>query len=190
LFNLDERVAQPSENLGNEANMVGAKLKIAILYDVWEDGKEIVEAPAEKKPKPKKTKKEKEDREEIFEALAKLGHSPFYQVLDGTPQCLQLLAKCDADLIFNLTESFAGDDTKEMNIAAYLDLIGIPYTGAGPHANFLAQDKGTAKKMFAFHGIKTPYFATSYRGRIDWHRLRRGRSQRQRTDGANGIHSR
>jgi D-alanine-D-alanine ligase len=148
--------------------MVGARLKIAILYDLWEDGKEIVEAAAEKKPKSaKKPKKEKEDREEIFEALEKLGHSPFYQVLDGTPQCLQLLAKCDADLIFNLTESFAGDDTKEMNIAAYLDLIGIPYTGAGPHANFLAQDKGTAKKMFAFHGIKTPYFATSYRGRID-----------------------
>jgi D-alanine-D-alanine ligase len=148
--------------------MAGSRLKIAILYDVWEDGKEIVEAPVEKKPKSaKKPKKEKEDREEIFESLEKLGHSPFYQVLDGTPQCLQLLAKCDADLIFNLTESFAGDDTKEMNIAAYLDLIGIPYTGAGPHANFLAQDKGTAKKMFAFHGIKTPYFATSYRGRID-----------------------
>ena len=148
--------------------MVGTRLKIAILYDLWEDPKEIVEAAAEKKPKSaKKPKKEKEDREEIFEALEKLGHSPFYQVLDGTPQCLQLLAKCDANLIFNLTESFAGDDTKEMNIAAYLDLIGIPYTGAGPHANFLAQDKGTAKKMFAFHGIKTPYFATSYRGRID-----------------------
>jgi len=148
--------------------MVGAKMKIAILYDVWEDAEEVVEAPAEKKRKPgKKTKKEKEDREEILEALEKLGHAPFYQVLDGTPQCLQSLAKCDADLIFNLTESYAGDDTKEMNIAAYLDLIGIPYTGAGPHANFLAQDKGTAKKMFAFHGIKTPYFATSYRGRID-----------------------
>jgi D-alanine-D-alanine ligase len=148
--------------------MVVAKLKIAVLYDVWEDGPEIVEPPVKKKLKSeKKTRKEKEDREEIFESLEKLGHAPFYQVLDGTPQCLQSLAKCDADLIFNLTESFAGDDTKEMNIAAYLDLIGIPYTGAGPHANFLAQDKGTAKKMFAFHGIKTPYFATSYRGRID-----------------------
>src|SRR5258708_23243163 len=48
-----------------------------------------------------------------------------------------------------------------------MDLIGLPYTGAGPHANFLAQDKATAKKMFAFHGIRTPYFATAYRGNID-----------------------
>jgi D-alanine-D-alanine ligase len=77
------------------------------------------------------------------------------------------LAKCGADLVFNLTESYAGDDTMEMNVAAYMDLIGLPYTGAGPHASFLAQDKATAKKMFAFHGIRTPYFATAYRGNID-----------------------
>jgi D-alanine-D-alanine ligase len=77
------------------------------------------------------------------------------------------LAKCGADLVFNLTESYAGDDTKEMNVAAYMDLIGLPYTGGGPHAHFLAQDKATAKKMFAFHGIRTPYFATAYRGNID-----------------------
>ena len=147
--------------------MVGTKLKIAILYDVWEDDAEVAEAPVKKKSG-KKTKKEKEDREEIFESLEKLGHAPFYQVLDGTPQCLQSPGQMRCRPYFQPgTESFAGDDTKEMNIAAYLDLIGIPYTGAGPHANFLAQDKGTAKKMFAFHGIKTPYFATSYRGRID-----------------------
>ena len=152
--------------------MTGAKLKIAVLYDVWgEDAtaQEVVEEKAAKKKKKKsrKTKTEKEDRVEIFEALEKLGHEPFYQVLDGTPQCLTSLSKCGADLVFNLTESFAGDDTKEMNVAAYMDLLGIPYTGGGPHAHFLAQDKSTAKKMFAFHGIKTPFFATSYRGRIE-----------------------
>jgi D-alanine-D-alanine ligase len=153
--------------------MSPGKLKIGILYDTW--GEE--EPPAEAVPEPKassrkrkkvrKQRREKEDREEIFEALEKLDHEPFYQVLDGTPQCLQALAKCGADLIFNLTESFAGDDTKEMNVAAYLDLLELPYTGAGPHANFLAQDKAIAKKMFAFHGIRTPYFATAYRGTIE-----------------------
>jgi len=153
--------------------MVGAKLKIAVLYDVWGEEAETLEVveekvTAKKKKKAKrKTKREKEDREEIFEALEKLGHEPFYQVLDGTPSCLTSLAKCGADLVFNLTEAFGGDDTKEMNVAAYMDLLGIPYTGGGPHAHFLAQDKATAKKMFAFHGIKTPFFATSYRGRIE-----------------------
>jgi len=152
--------------------MVSAKLKIAVLYDVWGE-----EAPTPDSVEPKtagkkkkarrKTRREKEDREEIFEALEKLGHEPFYQVLDGNLQCLSSLAKCGADLVFNLTEAFAGDDTKEMNVAAYMDLLGIRYTGGGPHAHFLAQDKATAKKMFAFHEIKTPFFATAYRGRIE-----------------------
>lgn len=140
------------------------KLKIAVLYDVW--GEE--ETPdSEKAAETGRKRKEKEDREEIFDALTKLGHEPFYHVLDGRTQSLHALAKCGADLVFNLTESYAGDDTMEMNVAAYMDLIGLPYTGAGPHASFLAQDKATAKKMFAFHGIRTPYFATAYRGNID-----------------------
>jgi len=143
---------------------MGGKLKVAVLYDVW--GEE--EAPAsEKAAESGRKRKEKEDREEIFDALTKLGHEPSYYVLDGRLQTLHGLIKCGADLVFNLTESYAGDDTKEMNVAAYMDLIGLPYTGGGPHAHFLAQDKATAKKLFAFHEIRTPYFATAYRGNID-----------------------
>src|SRR6185503_2363198 len=140
------------------------KMKIAVLYDVW--GEEEV-AESEKAAESGRKRKEKEDREEITDALTKLGHEPFYYVLDGRPQSLHGLAKCGADLVFNLTESFAGDDTKEMNVAAYMDLIGMRFTGAGPHATFLAQDKIIAKKLFAFHNIRTPFFATAYRGKID-----------------------
>jgi D-alanine-D-alanine ligase len=142
---------------------MGDPLKVAVLYDVWgeEDTSEPEATQAGRK------RKVKEDREEIFDALGKLGHEPSYYVLDGRPQSLYGLGKCGADLVFNLTESYAGDDTKEMNVAAYMDLLALPYTGAGPHAHFLAQDKATAKKMFAFHQIRTPFFATAYRGNID-----------------------
>jgi D-alanine-D-alanine ligase len=144
------------------------KLKIAILYDVW--GEEEAEAPPERKRKSRKRtrrRREKHDREEIFEALEKLGHEPSYLVLDGTDKTLSALAKSDADMFFNLTESYAGDDTKEMHVAAYLDLLGRMYTGAGPQALYLAQDKALAKKLFRFHNIRSPYFATCYRGRLD-----------------------
>lgn len=150
--------------------MSSTKLKVAILYDVWEEEPEPLPEPPPEKPKRGKRrhkKREKADREEIFDALGKLGHEPTYQVLDGAEKSLVAVARCGADLIFNLTESYAGDDTKDMNIAAYLDLLDCPYTGAGPHAMYLAQDKSLAKKIFAFHGIKTPYFATSYRGKLD-----------------------
>src|ERR1700690_1923463 len=152
--------------------MAGTKLKVTVLYDLWEDEpvevQEEVPAPRKRKgPKKRKKKPVKHDREEIFEALEKLGHEPSYYVLDGRTQSLFGLAKCGADLIFNLTEAYAGDDSKEMHVTAYLDLLEIPYTGSGPHANTLAQDKSIAKKMFAFYGIQSPYFATAYRGTID-----------------------
>ena len=152
--------------------MNGGKLKVTVLYDLWEEepAEALEEVPAPRKRKGQKKRKKKpvkQDREEIFEALEKLGHEPSYHILDGRPQSLVALAKCGADLIFNLTESYAGDDTKEMHVTAFLDMIDIPYTGAGPHAHTLAQDKSIAKKMFAFYGIQSPYFATAYRGTID-----------------------
>ena len=150
--------------------MTGSKLKITVLYDLWEENPADVpeDIPVPRKGQKKRIKKPpKHDREEIFEALEKLGHEPSYYVLDGRPQSLVGLAKCGADLIFNLTESYAGDDTKEMHVTAFLDLLDIPYTGAGPHAHILAQDKSIAKKIFAFYGIQSPYFATAFRGHID-----------------------
>ena len=150
-----------------------ANLKITILHDVWEDG------PPEPEPEPVKARRGKgkghrkrkkdplHDREEIFEALTKLGHEPSYHVLDGKNPSLLALAKCDADLIFNLTESYAGDDTRDKDIASYLELLQFPYTGSGPQALLLAQNKSIAKKIFDFHKIRTPDFATSYKGRTD-----------------------
>ena len=101
--------------------MTGTKLKVTVLYDLWEEEPVEVEeeAPPPRKRKGQKKRKKKpvkHDREEIFEALEKLGHEPSYYVLDGRPQSLLALAKCSADLIFNLTESYAGDDTKEMHV--------------------------------------------------------------------------
>jgi D-alanine-D-alanine ligase len=148
--------------------MAKENYKVVILYDAWEEEEpepEPEKASARKRRRRKK--KEKPDREEIFQALTKLGYEPTYMVLDGRIQSLAAVGRTNGDLIFNLTESYAGDDTKDMNIAAYLDLLGCEYTGAGPHALYLAQDKALAKKIFAFHGIRTPYFATSYRGKLD-----------------------
>jgi len=184
--------------------MIGAKLKIALLYDLWNEDPEAAAAKEEATPTPKlrkkvkKVKKEKTDREEIFEAIQKLGHEPSYFELDGRPQSLHALSRCDADLLFNLTESFDGDDTKEMNVVAYVDLLGLRYTGAGPHALFMSQDKAVAKKIFAFHGIHQDsvlrnflsrthrtcprHFFSTHRqtglgGWIDRHRCRLGREK-------------
>lgn len=142
-------------------------MKIAILYDTWEGTEEYPGAELEARPGRKRRRRPKLDREQIHDALTKLGHEPFYQVLDGTASSLNSLARCKADLFFNLTESFAGDDSKDVHLAAFLELVDKPYTGTGPQGLLLAQDKALAKKVMRFHDIHSPFFATSYKGRID-----------------------
>ena len=130
--------------------MSSTKLKVSILYDMWEESEP---EPVPEKPsrgKGRKKKKEKHDREEIFEALGKLGHEPAYQVVDGRNPSLLAVARCEADLIFNLTESYAGDDTKDMNLAAYLDLLDCPYTGAAPMPSISLRIKPSRKRFLRF----------------------------------------
>src|SRR5438477_380353 len=88
-----------------------------------------------------------------------------YETSDESAQLV--LAKSKVDLILNMVEAYAGDDSLEAHVAAFLDLLELRYTGADPQALFLAQDKALAKKVFDFHGIRTPRFASVYRGKLD-----------------------
>jgi D-alanine-D-alanine ligase len=143
-----------------------SKLKIVVLYDrVLVDEEES--SAGEKSPVTR-TLDKKEVEEEVAEALGKLGHEAVMHELDGTPKSLLALSRVDCDILFNLTESFADDDTADFKIAAFLELLGKRYTGSGTHGLMLAQDKAIAKKIFAFHGIHTPVFARCYRGRLDF----------------------
>ena len=148
--------------------MESSSLRIGVLYDEWAETKEPALEPKPEDVPKRKRRRDKPDREEVFDALVKKGHQPAYFCLDGRAKTLKALASAEVDLMFNLTESYAGDDTKDINIAAYLDLLGIPYTGSGPTGLHLAQDKAVAKRLFAFHGIRTPNFATVYQGRLQW----------------------
>ena len=143
-------------------------LKIAVLYDrVWEEEATEAAAATDKAPVTR-TLDKKEVEAEVSEALTKLGHEPTMHELDGTPKSLLALARLECDLVFNLTESFGNDDTADFKIAGFMELVGKRYTGSGTHGLLLAQDKAIAKKIFAFHGIHTPVFAKSFRGRLDF----------------------
>jgi D-alanine-D-alanine ligase len=139
-----------------------AKLRIGVLYEYfWAEEDERAPGARPKRQAPD------EDVQEVYEALKKIGHNPVFMRLDGTPQSLAEMIEAEADLIFNLVDSFGGDDTNDSNVAGYLELLGRRFTGAGSRGLILAQDKALAKKVFAFHGIHTPYFSTVYRGRTE-----------------------
>lgn len=110
----------------------------------------------------------KTDVQEVAAILRKAGHEVTGFAVDGTPECLRALLQARPDFVFNLVESFGGDNTREPHVAAYYDLLGLHYTGSGPRGLTLAMDKGLAKKVLAFHDVATPKFAIVWQGRLEW----------------------
>lgn len=72
------------------------------------------------------------------------------------------------DVIFNLVEVFDEKSYLEKNVAALLEIVGIPYTGATSENMFLCNNKELNRKLFRFHKIKIPYFHSFYRGHKIW----------------------
>ncbi len=75
---------------------------------------------------------------------------------DNWAAVLQRISKSGVDLVFNLCEEFRGNSKLEMNIAALLEMVGVPFTGSSSLALGLSQDKGKAKALLAHHRIPTP----------------------------------
>ncbi len=64
-----------------------------------------------------------------------------------------------ADVVFNLLEEFHGETAYDQNVASYLELVRIPYTGCNPRGLMLARGKDLSKKLLTYHRIPVPAFA-------------------------------
>jgi D-alanine-D-alanine ligase len=107
--------------------------------------------------------------DQVRNALAAAGHSASLLAVgsDVEPVVAGLRAAAP-DLVFNLAESFGGKSALESNVAALLNLLGLRYTGSSPAGLLLAGDKSLTKQVLSFHEIRTPEFATVFRGAVDW----------------------
>jgi D-alanine-D-alanine ligase len=63
------------------------------------------------------------------------------------------------DVVFNLLEQFHGETAYDQNVASYLELMRIPYTGCNPRGLMLARGKDLSKKLLSYHRIPIPAFA-------------------------------
>ena len=113
-----------------------------------------------------RTEEEKPTEADVLACLRKLGHE--VETLAVFDDVRVVLAKTDAfkpDVVFNLCETFFSDRAHEPNIPALLELMKVPYTGAGPDALMLCKDKALAKKLLAYHRIRVSRFVVSSRER-------------------------
>lgn len=72
------------------------------------------------------------------------------------------------DVIFNMVETFHNVTRWDKNIAALLEMLGVPFTGASSTALFMCNDKGLCRKILRFHRLRGPRFHTFYRGHKVW----------------------
>jgi D-alanine-D-alanine ligase len=62
-------------------------------------------------------------------------------------------------VVFTLLEQFRGEAIYDQNVASYLELMRVPYTGCNPRGLLLARGKGMSKTLVHYHRIAVPAFA-------------------------------
>jgi D-alanine-D-alanine ligase len=101
--------------------------------------------------------------------LTRSGHETSSQVaLSDVVVLATALRSAEPGLVINLAEAFDGKSALESNVAALLNLLDLRYTGSSPTGLMLAGDKALSKKMLSFHGVRSPEFATVFRGDVEW----------------------
>jgi D-alanine-D-alanine ligase len=68
-------------------------------------------------------------------------------------------------VVFNLLEEFHGEAVYDQNVASYLELLRVAYTGCNPRGLVLARGKDLSKKLVHYHRVPVPAFAVFPAGR-------------------------
>jgi len=69
-----------------------------------------------------------------------------------------------ADAVFNLTERFRNQSSLDYGVAAIMDMLDLPYTGASSEGLMLARNKALTKMVLAYQGLRIPHFFVCPRG--------------------------
>ncbi|MCC6317059.1 MAG: D-alanine--D-alanine ligase [Gemmatimonadaceae bacterium] len=110
---------------------------------------------------------------DVIRTLRKIGHEvqPL-GVYDELRPIRLAIDEFRPDIVFNLLEEFASNTLMGYNVAGFLELMGVPYTGCNPRGLILTGEKSLAKKVLIYHRIRLPAFHVAPLGR----RVRRPRA--------------
>ncbi len=90
----------------------------------------------------------------VYEALIRGGFKSV-QLFDLTGESIGDLAKIDADVAYLALHGKGGEDGC---VQGMLELLGIPYTGAGVLCSASCMDKIRTKELLEYVGLPTPHF--------------------------------
>jgi D-alanine-D-alanine ligase len=96
----------------------------------------------------------RETVEAIAAALKVAGHQTV--MLGGGGEFLENIQRERVDFVFNIAEGRGNSPSRESQVPAVLEMLGIPFTGSGSHCLTLCLDKPLAKRLVAEAGVSTP----------------------------------
>ena len=101
------------------------------------------------------------DQPETIQAIEKVLSSDGHEVhlLGSDFGIREKIKHFRIDFVFNIVEGFYGR-SREAQIPALLELLGVPYSGSDPLGVAVTLDKSLAKRIASSAGILTPEFWT------------------------------
>jgi len=91
----------------------------------------------------------------IAEALRKGGCT--VTKIEANEEAYSELLDLKPDIVFNIAEGLRGE-SRESQIPAVLEMLGIPYTGSGPLTLAIALDKALTHQVLSVNGVPSPNF--------------------------------
>jgi D-alanine-D-alanine ligase len=123
-------------------------LRIGVAFDL---------APAARPADGPDDQFEEFDKPETVEAIADVLRGEGHEVVllgDGRSLVERVLA-APPDFVFNVAEGEGVSRSREARVPAFLEMLGIPYSGSDPLTLTVALDKTLAKRLVA-HAVKLP----------------------------------
>lgn len=99
-----------------------------------------------------------DDPETIEAVRSALAQRHEVTLIEADEEAFEKLRKLRPDIVFNMAEGLQGR-SREAQIPAILEMLGIPYSGSDPLTLALCLDKGMAKEVLSWHRIPTAPFA-------------------------------
>ena len=150
------------------------RLNVALVYNMKKtNGGEVPDALSERsdggngdivvasRPKLQKTKvdtyAEWDSEDTILAVKTALEQHHTVTLIEADEEAYQKLLQIQPEIVFNIAEGLRGP-SREAQIPAMLDMLGIPYTGSDPLTLGICLDKSRAKEILSHYNIPTPPF--------------------------------
>jgi len=147
--NLPSPVGKSSDGGGVRG---GGRLRAVVLYNLKEN------APSLNGQRPQDALAELDSQrnvEDYAAAIRALGHDVI--AFEGGADLAYRLAEHPVDICFNTCEGYRGD-SREAQVPALLEMLGVPYAASKVLALAITLDKAMTKRVLAYHGLPTPRF--------------------------------